>query len=40
MKIISEIIRRGNVAEVKKEKDNVVVIEIQRKVKIKAPTTG
>lgn len=35
-----EILNRGNSAEVKKEKDNIVVIEIKRKVKVKTPING
>ena len=34
---IKKIIKRGNVAEVKKEKENIVVVEIKRKVNIKRP---
>ena len=34
---INRIIKKGNVAEVKKEKDNIVVVEIKRKVNIKRP---
>ena len=37
---VKEIIRRGNVAEVKREKDNVVVIEIKRQVKNKTAING
>lgn len=40
MKILMEILNRGNSAEVKKEKDNIVVIEIKRKVKVKTPING
>ena len=37
---ISNILKRGNTAEVKREKDNIVVVEIQRKVKNKTPVKG
>ena len=41
--MISEILRivkKGNSAEIKKEGGKLVVVEIQRKVKIKAPANG
>lgn len=34
------ILKRGNSAEVKREKDNIVVVEIKRKVKIKTAING
>ena len=37
---VQEIIRRGNVAEVKREKDNIVVIEIKRQIKNKTAIIG
>lgn len=37
---VQEIIRRGNVAEVKREKDNIVVIEIKRQLKSKTAING
>ncbi len=37
---VNEILKKGNVVEIKKEKDNYVVIEIERKVKIKTSITG
>lgn len=37
---VQEIIRRGNVAEVKREKDNIVVIEIKRQLKNKTAIKG
>lgn len=37
---IESIIKRGNVAEVKKEKDNIVVVEIKRQVKNKTAIIG
>lgn len=38
--VVQEIIRRGNVAEVKREKDNIVVIEIKRQLKNKTAIKG
>ena len=37
---ILQIIKRGNTAEIKKERDNLVVVEIDRKVKVKTPIIG
>lgn len=37
---IVEIINKGNTVEVKKVRDEIVVIELQRKVKIKHSTSG
>lgn len=37
---ISKIIKRGNSAELKKENNKLVVVEIQRKAKIKTSITG
>lgn len=37
---IADILKRGNSCEVKKEKDNIVVVEIQRRVRKKASTIG
>lgn len=37
IELICEIINRGNQAEVKKERDNVVVVENRRKALIKTP---
>lgn len=34
--IILDILKRGNTAEIKKEKGNIVIVEIRRKVKIKS----
>lgn len=34
---VKEIVRRGNVAEVKRENGNLVVVEIKRKVNTKRP---
>lgn len=36
-KQIRDIIRRGNIAEVKQERDNIVIIEIRRKAVYKEP---
>lgn len=33
--VVIAILKRGNSAEVKREKNNIVVVEIKRKVKIK-----
>ena len=35
--ILDKILQRGNTAEVKKEREQVVVVEIQRQVRIKRP---
>lgn len=40
MSAILEILRRGNSAEVKREKDNIVVVEIKRQVKTKTAING
>lgn len=37
---ILSILKRGNNAEIKKENGKIVVVEIQRKVKIKASASG
>jgi len=37
---IKNIIRRGNTAEIKKENNKLVVVEIQRKVKTKTSIIG
>jgi hypothetical protein len=37
---IERALLNGSAVEVKKEKDNIVVIELTRKVKIKSPITG
>lgn len=34
---LCEILNRGNQAEVKREKDNIVVVEIDRHARIKTP---
>lgn len=40
VQIIWDIIRRGNSAEIKKEHNNIVVVEIKRQAKIKTAITG
>ena len=37
---IYRILRKGNTVEVKKENGKIVIVEIQRKVKIKSPAVG
>ena len=37
---ISKILKRGNSAELKRENGNLVVVEIERKVKTKTSTIG
>lgn len=37
---IIEILKRGNSAEVKREKDKIVVVELKRQVKIKTTING
>ena len=37
---IERIVKRGNKAEIKKEKDKIVVVEIKRQVKYKSSATG
>ena len=37
---ITRIVRHGNIAEVKKENTNLVVVEIERRVRTKAAITG
>ena len=37
VQVILDILKRGNSAEVKKEKDNIVVVEIKRQVRVKRP---
>lgn len=39
-KNIVDILNKGNSVEVKKVKDEIVVVELQRKVKIKSPING
>ena len=38
--VIAEILARGNTAEVKKRKNDVIVLEVERKIKISIPTSG
>ena len=35
--LICDIINRGNQVEIKKERENVVIVEIERHAKIKSP---
>ncbi len=37
---IQKILNHGNTAEIKKEKDRLVIVEIKRAVKIKTSITG
>lgn len=37
---VERIIKKGNTVELKRERDKLVIVEIQRKVKIKKSTTG
>lgn len=37
---VDRIIKKGNTVELKREKDKLVIVEIQRKVKIKKSTIG
>jgi hypothetical protein len=37
---LERIIKKGNTVELKREKDKLVIVEIQRKVKIKKSTIG
>ncbi len=38
--VVMEIISRGNSAEVRQERDKIVVVELKRQVKIKTTITG
>lgn len=38
--VIAEILKRGNTAEVKKRKDDIIVLEVERKIKLSIPTNG
>lgn len=38
--LILSIMKRGNTAEIKKENDKIVVVEIQRRVRNKTPISG
>lgn len=40
IEVISKILKNGNSAEIKKEKGNLVIVEIKRKVKTKAVING
>ena len=37
IELITSILSRGNTCEVKRERDNVVIVEIERHAKIKKP---
>lgn len=37
---LESIIKKGNTVELKRERDKLVIVEIQRKVKIKKSTIG
>lgn len=37
---IERALQNGSSVEVKRERDNIVVVELTRKVKIKSPITG
>ena len=37
---VERIIKKGNTVELKRERDKLVIVEIQRKVKIKKSTIG
>lgn len=37
---IYEILRRGNSVEIKRERDNIVIVEIRRKAVLKTPLKG
>lgn len=39
-RVLEDIFRRGNTAELKREKGKLVVVEIKRQVKIKTPANG
>lgn len=38
--IVEKILKRGNTAEIKRERDKIVIVEIQRQVKIKTFING
>jgi len=37
---IQRILKKGNTAEVKREKDNIVIVEIERHARRKTPING
>lgn len=37
---VCEIVNRGNTAEFKKERDNLVIVEVRRKAHVKKPVSG
>lgn len=40
LEIIKKILKRGDSVELKKERDNLVIVELKRQVKTKTPTIG
>lgn len=38
--VIAEILARGNTAEVKKRKDDIIILEVERKIWKSIPTNG
>lgn len=38
--VIAEILGRGNTAEVKKRKNDIIVLEVERHIKLSIPTNG
>jgi len=40
LELIEKILKRGNTVELKRENGNLVIVEINRKVKSKISTTG
>lgn len=40
IEIIQHILKKGNTVELKRERDNLVIVEISRKVKVKTSING
>lgn len=40
IELIENLLNKGKQLEIKREKDNIVIIEIERQVKIKSPVIG
>ena len=40
IEVIESALKRGNTIEIKKERENLVIVEISRKVKIKSTING
>ena len=38
--VIAEILGHGNTAEVKKRKNDIIVLEVERHIKLSIPTNG